>query len=401
MLLVVARRGLVGDQRVAARRAGAMHELVDEVLAHDRLAAEARARLQQEFVEGRHALLLVHGVDRQPEACAPCWQQPFPVAEVRRQQHDRLPGGDGRIDDVGVLEGHALRERFGARARSPRSLPPRHPRCCGRTAAGYARARSPAGRGTRARCRSRPDRGATRSTWNARSGAASPTHRGSAAACASAFSAGSAMERTAAGRPGKRPSPTGAARGSPRRARSAVPSVPPTSRNILTASALRPADRYAIAEVKLGLVRTREATSCDPLLHHGDARVELAGADVREADIRRERRRRSPPSRPWHLRQLLLVVDHLLRRRVAQLLLGLRFRRPSRARRKRTPRRRCVSPRPEAPPPWRAAPSPCRSRCRQAFRWHAAGAGRRVRSGRETRFRSTRRMASAQYSLLG
>ena len=130
---------------------------------------------------------------------------------------------------------------------------------------------------------------------------------------------------------------------------------------------------------------------CDALLHQRDARVELAGAHVGEADIdERNAAARRGVAALALCGELLLVVDHLLRRRVAQTLLrirvGARAERagseslvgdPLRLGRKR---RR----------PWRAAPSPCRKRCRRAFRWRAAGARRRARCVGEPRLASRR-----------
>jgi hypothetical protein len=112
VLLAVARRRLVGDQRVAARNRRAVHELVDEVFADDGLAAGARARIAQEAVEEIDALLLVDGIDRQAEVGAPGRQQPLPVAEVRRQQHHGLPR----------LAGGSRRRRGSRTSRASRSL---------------------------------------------------------------------------------------------------------------------------------------------------------------------------------------------------------------------------------------------------------------------------------------
>ena len=102
-----------------------------------------------------------------------------------------------------------------------------------------------------------------------------------------------------------------------------MPSVPPTSLERLDRLGLLPGREIGDAEVKLGVLGLAEAALGDALLHQRKARVELPGAHIREADVDERNAVLSRTGCFGALRELLLVVDDLLRRRIAQALLRL------------------------------------------------------------------------------
>jgi hypothetical protein len=111
---ILSLRSLIGDQRVDPRLAGSAQQIENKILSRHEAAAETRASLAQKPVDRFDALRLVDDVDRDVEMRAGRERQPFPVAEVGRQQNHRLLGVSTGGDQLGIFDRHAAPQRVGA-----------------------------------------------------------------------------------------------------------------------------------------------------------------------------------------------------------------------------------------------------------------------------------------------
>ena len=122
VLELVVRWRLVGDERVDVGLAAAAQELAREFRMRNRSSAETSARLAQETVDRGDALRLVDGGHRLIEPRVPGQHLPFPIAEVRGHQQNRLAGARSLEHDLGILHGDALTDLRGRRAVAPDDL---------------------------------------------------------------------------------------------------------------------------------------------------------------------------------------------------------------------------------------------------------------------------------------
>ena len=113
---------LVGDQRVGARLARPLHDLEDEVLARNDVAAEARPRIAHVFVHRVQSLPPVDDVDRNAEMRAGAQEQPLPVADMRGEQQHGLAGVRVVTDEFRILHHDAPPEFLRAGAIAPQRL---------------------------------------------------------------------------------------------------------------------------------------------------------------------------------------------------------------------------------------------------------------------------------------
>jgi acyl-CoA synthetase (AMP-forming)/AMP-acid ligase II len=119
VLLLVVLGSVIGDKRVGAHVVAPLHHLEHVAPVGDRVAAEARTARAQEFVDTPDFLRLVNGVDGHFQQYTGSKQQPFPIAEVRRQQHDRLAARGEARDELGIDDAHAAGEGLRARVPAP------------------------------------------------------------------------------------------------------------------------------------------------------------------------------------------------------------------------------------------------------------------------------------------
>ena len=105
VLLFAGQWRLVGNQSDDPRALAPFHHFHQKILHRNRVSTETRSRLQHEAVHSADAQRLVDCIHADAEFNAACEQQPFPVAVVRGQQHDRLFGLDpGREQFQIVIE---------------------------------------------------------------------------------------------------------------------------------------------------------------------------------------------------------------------------------------------------------------------------------------------------------